>query len=60
MNRSISLSVAVLLVSLFVGSALQVHAATTPTAPAPAVEQSAGDDSTDVGYWAAWADAVSH
>ena len=60
MSRTITFSVAVLVASLFVGSALTVHAATTPASPAASAVQSADDGSKDGGYWAAWSDAASH
>jgi hypothetical protein len=60
MKRTLSLSVVVLVASLFVGSALKVHAATTPAAPAAAAVQPADQTSEDGGYWAAWTDAASH
>ena len=55
MKRGILVSVLVLVVSAFVGSAFQAQAATR-TAPAASAAQS-----TDAGsYWAAWSDAASH
>jgi hypothetical protein len=57
MKRTLLVSVAVLVVSLFIGSALKVEAATT-SAPAAAAQVS--NASADGGYWAAWADAASH
>ena len=60
MKRSITLSVVVLVASLFVGTALKAQAATTPASPAASTAQSADDASTDGGYWAAWSDAASH
>jgi hypothetical protein len=54
MKRGILVSVLVLVVSAFVGSAFQAQAA-TKAAPAASVSQS-----TDGGYWAAWSDAASH
>jgi hypothetical protein len=60
MNRSVTLSIVVLAVSLFVGSVLRAEAATTIVSPSSSVGQSAGDASTEVGYWAAWGEAASH
>jgi hypothetical protein len=57
MKRTVTFSVVVLVASLFVGTALKVHAATEPAA---AAVQSADQTSEDGGYWAAWADAASH
>ncbi|HEX8114599.1 MAG TPA: hypothetical protein VF516_43010 [Kofleriaceae bacterium] len=58
MKRSLLVSVAVLVVSLFVGTALKVQAATTsaPAAASAAVQA----DASGPGYWAAWAEAASH
>lgn len=58
MKRTVTFSIVVLVVLLFVGTALKVHAATEP-ATAAAV-QPADQTSDDGGYWAAWADAASH
>jgi hypothetical protein len=58
MKRSVMFAVAVLL-GLFVGTALQVQAATTSAAAAaPAAAQA--DASAAPGYWASWAEAASH
>lgn len=57
MKRTVTFSVVVLVASLFVGTALKVHAATSPAA---AAVQPADQTSEDAGYWAAWADAASH
>lgn len=57
MKRSLVFAVAVL-VGLFVGSALQVQAATTSAPSAAAVVQA--DDAAAPGYWASWAEAASH
>ena len=57
MKRSLVFAVAVL-VGMFVGTALQVQAA-TPSAPAAAAHVQA-DDSASPGYWALWAEAASH
>ena len=57
MKRSLTFSVAVLVASLFVGTALTVQAATRSSASAAAQTTSASDDT--VGYWAQWADAAS-
>ncbi len=54
MKRGILVSVLVLVVSAFVGSAFQAQAATR-SAPAASMAQS-----TDSGYWAAWSEAASH
>lgn len=58
MKRSLVFAVAVLVASLFVGTALQVHAATTAAPTAPAAVQA--DDGATVGYWAAVSEAASH
>jgi hypothetical protein len=63
MKRSLTFSVAVLVASLFVGTALKVQAATPSSArararAAAAPTTSASDDTG--GYWAQWADAASH
>lgn len=55
MKRSLVFAVAIL-VGLFVGTALQVQAATT-SAPSAAGAQG---DASGPGYWASWADAASH
>jgi hypothetical protein len=61
MSRFITtFSVAVLVVSLFVGRALEAQAATTPSSPAASAVQSADDGSVKLGYWAAWSEAASH
>jgi hypothetical protein len=61
MKRSMVVSVVVLVVSLFVGgAALKAQAATSSAPRAVSAVQSAGETSTDSGYWAAWADAASH
>jgi hypothetical protein len=60
MKRTITFSVVVLVVSLFAGSALKVHAATLPASPAASAVQSVDDASEDGGYWAAWSNAVAH
>jgi hypothetical protein len=62
MNRSVALSVVVLVVSLFVGGALKAQAATSSAPRAVPAVQSVDNGSTDggSGYWAAWADAASH
>lgn len=57
MKRSLVFAVAVL-VGMFVGTALQVQAATT-SAPAAAAAVQA-DDSASPGYWALVAEAASH
>lgn len=56
MKRTLTISVAVLVASLFVGTALRVQAATTsaPTAAAAQADASAGP-----GYWASWVEAAS-
>jgi hypothetical protein len=59
MNRSMALSVVVLVVSLFIGSAFKAQAVAAPASSAGAAVQSA-DGSTGRGYWTAWADAASH
>lgn len=56
MKRALMFSVAVLVASLLVGTALKVQAATT-SAPAAATQT---DASAGPGYWASWADAASH
>lgn len=56
MKRSLVFAVAVL-VGLFVGSALQVQAA-TPASSAASTAQA--EVSAGPGYWAAWAEAASH
>jgi hypothetical protein len=59
MKRTLMFSVAVLVVSLFVGTALKVQAATSSVpAAAPAAVQAA--DASSPGYWAMWAEAASH
>lgn len=58
MKRTITVSVIVLMVSLFVGSAFKAQA-TTKASPAASVVQTT-DDSTGGGYWAAWSEAASH
>jgi hypothetical protein len=61
MMRSLTFSVAALVTSLFIGTALQVQAAPTSSATsvaAPAAQTTSA--SADTGYWAAWADAASH
>ena len=60
MKRPVIFSAIVLVVSIFVGTALKAQAATTPASPAASAVQSADDGSADVGYWAAWSDAASH
>jgi len=61
MSRFItSFSVAVLVVSLFVGRALEAQASATPASPAASEVQPADDGSTNLGYWAAWSEAASH
>jgi hypothetical protein len=57
MKRSLTFSVAVLVASLFIGTALQVQAATRSSAPAAAQTSASADTG---GYWVAWADAASH
>jgi hypothetical protein len=59
MKRTLVFSVAVLVVSLFVGTVLKVQAATSR---APAAASAAGQtaDAAGPGYWAAWAEAASH
>jgi hypothetical protein len=57
MKRSLTFSVAVLVASLFVGTALTVQAATRSSSSAAAQTTSASDDTA--GYWAQWADAAS-
>jgi hypothetical protein len=52
MKRSLVFAVAIL-VGLFVGTALQVQAATTSAPSASAAAQGPG-------YWASWAEAASH
>jgi hypothetical protein len=59
MTRSIVFSAVLLVTSVFVGSALKAQAATSSSRPAAAAAQSV-DDSLEVGYWAAWAEAASH
>jgi hypothetical protein len=60
MKRTVTFSVVVLVTSLFVGSALKVHAATTPASPVASAVQSADAASEDGGgYWVAWSDAAS-
>jgi hypothetical protein len=54
MKRSLVFAVAVL-VGMFIGTALNVQAATT-SSPAAAAAQS--DDSP--GFWSSWAEAASH
>lgn len=56
MKRSLVFAVAVL-VGMFVGSALQVQAATTSAPDSAAVQ---ADDAAAPGYWASWAEAASH
>lgn len=56
MKRALMVSVAVLVASLFVGTAWKVQAATT-SAPAAAAQ---ADASAGPGYWASWAEAASH
>jgi hypothetical protein len=56
MKRSLVFAVAVL-VGLFVGTALNVQAATT-WVPAAAASQT--DASVGPGYWALWAEAAAH
>lgn len=56
MKRSLVFAVAVL-VGLFIGTALNVQAA---TAPAPAAAAAGTDASAGPGYWALWAEAASH
>jgi hypothetical protein len=58
MKRTITVSVIVLVASLFVGSAFRAQAA-TKASPAASMVQSA-DGSTGGGYWAIWAEAASH
>jgi len=60
MNRSITLSVIVLVASLLVGGAFKAQAATTQAPQAASAAQSAADGSADAGYWAAWSEAASH
>lgn len=55
MKRSLVFAVAVL-VGLFIGTALNVQAATT-SAPSAAAAQA---DDSGPGYWASWAEAASH
>ncbi|HEX3474736.1 MAG TPA: hypothetical protein VHT91_06825 [Kofleriaceae bacterium] len=57
MKRTLLVSVAVLVASLFVGTALRVQAATV-SAPAAAAAQA--DASAGPGYWASWVEAASH
>lgn len=58
MKRALLFSVAVLVVSLCVGTGLKVQAATTS---APAAAPAAGaDGASGPGYWAMWAEAASH
>lgn len=59
MSRPVFFSAVVLVVSLFVGTALKAQAATTSAAPTASAAQSA-DGSADGGYWAAWSEAASH
>ena len=54
MKRIITVSVVVLVASLFAGSAFKAQAA-TKASPAASVVQS-----TDGGYWATWAEAAAH
>jgi hypothetical protein len=56
MKRSLVFAVAIL-VGLFVGTALQVQAA---TASAPSASVAAQGDASGPGYWASWAEAASH
>ena len=57
MKRSLVFAVAVL-VGLFIGTALNVQAATTS---APAAASAAPADASAVpGYWTLWAEAASH
>jgi hypothetical protein len=58
MKRSLTFSVAVLVASLFVGTALKVQAATPSSARAAAAPTTSASDDTG-GYWAQWADAAS-
>ena len=61
MKRSLTFSVAVLVASLFVGTALKVQAATPSSARARAAAAPTASASDDTGgYWAQWADAASH
>lgn len=59
MKRTFTVALLVLAVSVFVGSAFKVQAATSAS-PAASVTESTGAGSTDVGYWAAWSEAASH
>ena len=56
MKRSLVFAVAIL-VGMFVGTALQVQAATTS---APATTDVQLDAAAGPGYWAIWAEAASH
>jgi hypothetical protein len=56
-QRSLVFAVAVL-IGLFVGTALQVQAATT-SHPA-AASSAAAPEAASPGYWASWAEAASH
>ena len=59
MKRSLVFAVAVL-VGMFVGTALQVQAATTSAPAAAAASDGQADDSASPGFWAMWAEAASH
>lgn len=56
MKRTLLVSVAALVASLFVGTAWKVQAATM-SAPAAAAAQA--DAPVGPGYWASWAEAAS-
>lgn len=58
MKRIITVSVVVLVASLFAGSAFKAQAA-TKASPAASVVQST-DGSTGGGYWATWAEAAAN
>ena len=57
MKRSLVFAVAVL-VGMFLGTALQVQAATTTSTPAAATDVQT-DASASPGYWTSWVEAAS-